>query len=300
MKDRKKVIARIFGGIGNQLFCYAAARRVALKNNAELVIDNVSGFTHEDNYPRDYQLNNFSIKSRIATPIERMEPFPRFRRYVCRKYNSLIPFNTRGYIKERYLEFDERLLDLTLSRDLYLDGYWQSEEYFCDIDDIIRQDLKIKPPIDNINIELSRFIESKLSVAVHVRFFDSIHINSTSNISDGYYEKAIMQMETLVPGAHYFLFSDYPELARLRILLPDNRITCVVNNKGDQNAYADLWLMTKCKHFIIANSTFSWWGAWLGPDSEKKVIAPGCIIEGYEQVSAWGFDRLLPNKWMKI
>ena len=105
-------------------------------------------------------------------------------------------------------------------------------------------------------------------------------------------------MEKIIPGAHYFLFSDRPEDARARIPLSDQRITCVSHNHGDENAYADLWLMTLCQHFIIANSTFSWWGAWLAEYKDKQIIAPG--FEMREGKAHWGFDGLLPETWIKL
>jgi len=136
------------------------------------------------------------------------------------------------------------------------------------------------------------------AVAVHVRFFDSPHEGGMNNAPQGYYESAVGQMEERVPGAHYFVFSDRPDAARPRIPLPDERITLVSHNRGDQWAYADLWLMTQCQHFIIANSTFSWWGAWLAGHPGKRVIAPG--FEMREGKMWWGFHGLLPDEWLKL
>jgi hypothetical protein len=93
-----KITPRIFGGLGNQLFCYAAARRLALVNNAELVLDDVSGFTYDDFYQRHYQLDHFSIPCRKATPAERLEPYHRVRRYLKRRWNQRKPFAQRAYL----------------------------------------------------------------------------------------------------------------------------------------------------------------------------------------------------------
>jgi len=105
-----KIISRIFGGLGNQLFCYAAARRLALVNNAELVIDNVSGFMHDTDYQRQYQLDHFSIPCRKATSVELLEPFPRIRRYLKRRLNQRRPFAQRSYLVQEGIDFDPRLL----------------------------------------------------------------------------------------------------------------------------------------------------------------------------------------------
>ena len=105
-------------------------------------------------------------------------------------------------------------------------------------------------------------------------------------------------MEQLAPNAQYFIFSDNPAAARLLIPLPDDRVKLVAHNQGDLNAYADLWLITQCEHFIIANSTFSWWGAWLANNQVKQVIAPG--FEMRQGKMWWGFEGLLPPEWIKI
>jgi hypothetical protein len=297
MGSHNKIIPRIIGGLGNQLFCYAAARRLALVNNAELVIDDVSGFAR-DCYHRQYQLDHFSIPCRKATPAERLEPFLRVRRYLLRALNRRRPFEERTYIQQEGMDFDPRLLHVKPRGTTYLEGYWQSESYFKDIAATIREDLRIIPPTDAANLEIAARMRGCVSVAMHVRFFDAPDENGMSNAPHDYYARAVAHMESLVRGAHYFLFSDQPSAARRCIPLPGELITCVSNNRGDANAYADLWLMTQCRHFIIANSTFSWWGAWLAEHSKKQTIAPA--FEKREGKMCWGFGGLLPESWIKV
>jgi len=292
-----KIIIRIIGGLGNQLFCYAAARRLALVNKADLLIDDVSGFVRDVEYHRHFQLNHFNIPCRKATPAERMEPFSRIRRYVKRVYNQRRRFEERTHIQQEGFNFDNRLLQFKPRGTLYLEGYWQSEDYFKDVEQTIRTDLKITPPIDATNKTMGSRIRNSLSVGVHVRFFEAPGEISMHNAPKDYYIRAVEQMETLVPGAHYFLFSDRPDDARARIPLPEERITCVSHNQGDANAYSDLWLMTLCQHFIIANSTFSWWGAWLGGGVDKIVISPDLYLDSK---TAWGFKGLLPKEWIRL
>lgn len=295
------VIARIFGGLGNQLFCYAAARRLALVSKAELAIDDVSGFRYDAQYNRHYQLDHFAIPCRKATLSERLEPFSRIRRNLLRRWSQRLPFEQRPYLVQEGIDFDSRLLDLRPTKRLYLDGYWQSEDYFKDVEAQIRQDLCIIPPTDAANLACAETIRQRPAVAVHVRFFDepeSAESTNDNNASGDYYARAVQAMEAQVSNAHYFLFSDRPEAARSRIPLPDDRITLVHHNQGDENAYADLWLMTQCQHFIIANSTFSWWGAWLAANTNKIVIAPG--FEKREGASSWNFKGLLPKSWIQV
>lgn len=293
-----KIVVRIIGGLGNQLFCYAAARRLALVNNAELVLDDVSGFVCDHAYQRHYQLDHFNIPCRKATSAELLKPLPRVRRYLKRAMNRRRLFEDRSYIQQEVIDFDPRLLAVKPRGTVYLEGYWQSERYFKDVESTIREEFRIIPPKDIINAAMAERIRSCLSVAVHVRFFEAPNEQGGNNAPSDYYAHAVAKMETLVPDAHYFVFSDQPAVGRTRIPMPDNRITLVSHNQGDKNAYADLWLMTQCQHFIIANSTFSWWGAWLADHAQKQVIAPG--FEMREGKMWWGFEGLLPMEWMKI
>jgi len=293
-----KIITRIKGGLGNQLFSYAAARRAALVNSGELVVDDVTGFAYDSAYQRQYQLDHFSIPCRKATAAERLEPFGRLRRKVLRSWNQRKPFEERAYLLQESVDFDPRLLQFKPRGTVYLEGYWQSEKYFKDVEGTIRQDLAIKPPTDSGNLDMADQIRSSLAVALHVRFFDEPYAEGINNAPGDYYCRAIEAMERLAPAAHYFIFSDQPEAACARIPLPDARVTLVSHNQGDEHAYADLWLMTLCQHFVIANSTFSWWGAWLASNPTKQVIAPG--FEMREGKMWWGFDGLLPAEWIKL
>lgn len=293
-----RVVVRVFGGLGNQLFCYAAARRLALMSHIELVIDDVSGFLYDDAYRRHYQLDHFNIPCRKATPAERLEPLSRLRRYLKRVINRQRPFGVRSYIQQQGVDYDSRLLSVRPRGTVYLEGYWQSERYFKDVEATLRNDLRISAPSDAANLSMAKRICSCCAVAVHVRFFDEPREAGANNTPDDYYVRAVQRMENIAPNAHYFLFSDQPSAARHRIPLPDNRITLVAHNQGDASAYADLWLMTQCQHFIIANSTFSWWGAWLARYVGKQIIAPKFVIKAGKMW--WGFDGLLPIEWIKL
>lgn len=298
MTSTTKIIPRIFGGLGNQLFCYAAARRLALVNNAELVLDDVSGFAYDTDYQRHNQLDHFNIPCRKATAEERLDPFSRVRRYLKRRWNQRLPFAQRAYLVQAGIDFDPSLLHFKPQGTVYLEGYWQSEDYFKDVADTLRQDLQITLPADAANLAMAARIGDCTAVSVHVRFFDEPNATGINNAPDDYYSRAVETMERLVPAAHYFVFSDQPAAARARIPLPDARVTLVAHNQGDEQAYADLWLMTQCQHFIIANSTFSWWGAWLAAQPRKKVIAPG--FEMRQGKMWWGFAGLLPKEWIKL
>ena len=288
-----KVIARIKGGLGNQLFCYAAARRLALVNNAELVIDHVTGFIRDRTYRRRYALDHFSIPCRKANPSERMWPFERYRRGLAIWRARGLPFEQRQYIKQEGEGFDPRLLSLKFRQTLYLDGLWQSERYFEDADAQIRDDLRMEAPIDDKNLAMSQRIQRCKAVALHVRWFEApaalqgpVALQS-NNLSLDYYTRAIVRIQERVDDAHFFVFSDDPELARKKLSLSKSQATTVLH----------LWLMTQCRHFIVANSTFSWWGAWLANYSEKIIVAPG---PGYLKNKKADGDGSLPKQWIVL
>lgn len=293
------VIVRIKGGLGNQLFCYAAARRLALLNNSELIIDDVTGFVRDAQYCRQYMLGHFQIPVRVAIPSERMEPFERYRRVLNKWFSRRKPFSERQYLEQEKIEFDERLLNFKVNGSVYLDGLWQSEDYFKDVEQIIRDDLRIFPPEDNLNQSMAEDIYNNNSVALHVRWFDGPGDDEVHNLSVSYYQRAIELMESKLKTPRYFLFSDNPSAARKKLQLPDDRVSIVDHNRGDKLAYADLWLMSQCRHFITANSTFSWWGAWLGRSEDKIVTAP-YILQNKVEKTNWGFKGLIPNQWITL
>lgn len=294
-----KIICRVKGGLGNQLFCYAAARRLALVNNAELVIDDVTGFARDRQFTRQYMLDHFHIPCRKATPNERLEPFERYRRGLLKLLSHRLPFAQRPYIEQEGFDYEERLLNLRLSSDRYVDGLWQSERYFKDVERTIREDLRIIPPTDKLNQGMAEKIRTCNAVALHVRWFNAPGSKGVHNLAVDYYHRAIALIKEKVNSPHFFLFSDSPEAARALLDLPENKVTFVSHNLGDENAYADLWLMTQCKHFITANSTFSWWGAWLAESSDKIVVTPAIKQEVIQETN-WGFDGLIPDQWIKL
>ncbi|MBU3984381.1 MAG: alpha-1,2-fucosyltransferase, partial [Proteobacteria bacterium] len=141
--------------------------------------------------------------------------------------------------------------------------------------------------------------ENNNSVALHVRWFDQPEDTAIHNVSADYYQRAIALIDEKIESPHYFLFSDDPEAARAKLTLPEDRVTFVSHNQGDVNAYADLWLMTQCRHFITANSTFSWWGAWLGGKDGAIVICPSTKLTS-GTITSWNFEGQIPDGWQKI
>jgi len=298
----RKVVVRLKGGLGNQLFCYAAARRLAWANEAELVLDAVTGFKYDHLYRRTYALGCFSIPARLATPAEQMEPFGRVRRLIARKLSERKPLALRRYIQQVGVDFDPAIVTLRLQEGTtYFDPFGQSEWYFADIRQQLQQDLVMSAPQDRDNLTMAAQIESTESVALHVRWFDTGDGAHSSNMSLAYYAAAIPQLLVKIPGAHFFVFSDRPSdaAALLAPLMGGRPFTAVAHNADTGNAEADFWLMRQCRHFIIGNSTFAWWAAWLSEldCAGTHVFAPTRFIEPRANVTSWGFPGLLPERW---
>jgi hypothetical protein len=294
-----RVISRIKGGIGNQLFCYAAARRLSLMNRVELIIDDVSGFVRDYQYRRHYMLDHFNITARKASPAERLEPFERYRRGILKWRARRKPFTEREYVEQEGWDFDPRLLTLNVNSPKYLDGYWQSEGYFKDIESVIRDDLRMPEPVDDNNRRAADAIRNSTAVAMHVRWFDLPGASESHNVSADYYRRAMSFTKERLSSPHYFLFSDRPDLARARLGLSEDEATCIAHNTRDEDAWADLWLMTQCKHFVTANSTFSWWGAWLSNSDEKLVVSPAFELRN-GTITGWNYVGQVPDAWLKL
>jgi hypothetical protein len=298
----RKLIVRLKGGLGNQLFCYATARRLAWFNNAELVLDTVTGFKYDVAYRRTYALSAFDLPARLATAAERMEPLGRIRRLIARKVSQNKQLEHRRFIQQVGVDFDPNILNLRLQKGTtYFDAFGQSERYFSDIRELLLKDLAMSPPDDEYNQAMTKKIEDCLSVAVHVRWFDAGDSAHSSNTSCAYYAQAIRQFLVNLGHAHFFIFSDRPDQteALLAPLINGHSCTVVRQNVLSGNAEADFWLMCQCRHFIIGNSTYAWWAAWLREQNHEgtHIFAPSQNIDPEHSVTAWGFPGLLPERW---
>lgn len=289
------IIVKIIGGLGNQFFQYALGRTIAHKKNTSLKIDITSFKTYN---LHKYALSNFNITGKIATEEEiRRLKCPSGMRFLRSKLiQASKPYYNRSCVKELDFNFEPNIIKV--SSNVYLDGYWQSEKYFEDIEDIIRNEFVVTSPQEGLNRELASQIESCESVSIHIRRRDYVsnsHTNKTHGTCDmDYYLRSIKDLTKTVKNPHFFVFSDDIEWARLNLMLP-NPITFIDNNGPEKN-YEDLRLMTQCKHNIIANSSFSWWGAWLNKNPEKIVIAP----KKWFNDSSINTDDIIPESWIRI
>jgi hypothetical protein len=284
------VITKLIGGLGNQMFQYAVGRRVSLLNNTELGLD-ISDFSNTQiATPRKYSLDVFSISGRIATKEEVMIIKP-VKNIWAERIKNILHLN-----KGDDFSFNPKILKT--KDNSYLEGYWQSEKYFKDIEDIIRKDFTLKNPLGDAAQKIENEInKSQNPVSVHIRRGDYI-TDKTTNLYHGtcspeYYEKAIEIIKKGVDSASLFIFSD--DIDWVKNNLSFNLPTIYVSQKGIAD-YEEMILMSYCKHNVIANSSFSWWGAWLNNHKDKLVIAPRKWFNAGDANSA----DLIPDNWIKI
>ncbi len=296
------IIVKLAGGLGNQMFQYAAARRLSFVHQTELKLDHSSlGKNPRSVTPREFELRHLNIAASTATP----EEVARFLgsdyggingalTRLCRKIGLVKP-NPHLFL-EKHFHFDRALLDAP--DDTYLDGYWQSEKYFDGIEDLLRRELTVRYPLSGKNRELAEHIKQAASVSIHVRRGD-YYANPMIGRYHGvcgldYYRKSIAVIRTIVSEPHFFIFSDEPEWAESNLKMPHP--ATIVKHNGPRKGHEDLRLMSLCRNNIIANSSFSWWGAWLNDNREKIVLAP----EKWFHVGNIKTMDLVPDSWMKV
>lgn len=292
------IIVKLTGGLGNQMFQYATARRLAEKHSTILKLD-ISGF--EQYKLHRYSLHCFHIWEYPATDneIKKVCGDNNLFRKVSKKLSSNfkhLPYNNPKILIEKHFHFDPHILDSL--NNVLLDGYWQSEKYFSDIPDVLHREFVIKYQQDPTSAKFAEQIQTTESVSVHVRRTDYVNNSFTNQIhgtcDQKYYAKAVQYVGDQISNPHFFIFSDEPGWARdnLKLGFPTTIVDC---NDASRN-YEDLRLMSLCKHNIIANSTFSWWGAWLNKNPDKLVYAP----KKWFNDSSINTKDLIPDTWIKI
>lgn len=289
------IISRITSGLGNQLFQYAVGRHLSLKNKTPLYAD-LSYYLHQysDDTSRSFKLGNFSAPYRILqeSPVEYMSKATKLL-----PNRSLKPFFL--FLKEKQFHFDEQVLR-SHAGCLILEGFWQSEAYFKGSADIIRRDLQLSTtPSPEFDQYLQQIRTTPAPVSIHVRRGDYVNHPEFSKtfgfIGLDYYRKAIRYMTKEIKNPHFYVFSDDKDWVRDNLPLPSD--STFVQNTGPTGDVADLVLMSHCKHHIIANSSFSWWGAWLNPNPDKLVITPS---NWYKDKPDWDTKDLLPSTWLSL
>ena len=295
----QKIIVRLKGGLGNQLFLLASAYRYAIKNNCELIIDERTGFKFDHLYKRSYQLYFFNASFNFAKKEELLEPFGRYRRYFAKKFRIFLS-NNFYYYTQIGTDLDQFFLNNKINtKILYYDGFGQSEKYFYDIKDQLINKLSV-PSSKKIPLKFIKKLNNNC-VSVHFRFFDIKDPLSELNLKDDYYRIATRLISKKIKKPIFYIFSDNAELAKIRAKkIFSSYQYLIVNdlNIPDINNY-EFQLMSSFTNHIIANSTFSWWAAWISEhvNNNVNIYAPGISLESSNYVTSWGFPYLIPERW---
>ncbi len=270
------IFSHILGGLGNQMFQYAAGRALSLARDVPLRLD-VGDFAGYGSH-QGFELSRvFACNPDVATKQEVQNLLgwraSRFARKILKR-RSLAMLHGTNLVVEPYFHYWPGIKDISHSP--YLFGYWQTEKYFSDASETIRTDFSFRQPFSKKNAELAERIGQTMAVSLHVRRGDYLS-NPKTNAVHGlcpleYYRAAVLYISEHVERPVFFVFSDDIAWAKENL---DIDFPCYyVDHNNGLASFNDMHLMSLCQHHIIANSSFSWWGAWLNPSQEKTVIAP--------------------------
>lgn len=309
------IIVRVLGGLGNQLFQYALGRHLTHENDESLVLD-ISWYPKKRGEFPDttFKLDKFDISFSIADEqdVHRVVPGGRrgtgIARRLC-KYCPTLLQNLCNYyleIQKNYASnympspcdkevphgyhFEPSILDIR--ENVYLDGFWQTEKYFHEIDTVIRNELSLNSTLTGGSQEVKQLISETTSVGIHVR--RGLYVKMGYDLPSSYFESAVLRIASKVKDPHFFIFSDDIEWVKNNVSI--QYPSTYVSDNYSNTDYDDLRLMGHCDHNIISNSTFSWWGTWLGEQKGQIVVAP----------SFWYLDQptreldIIPGRWKII
>ena len=269
-------IVNIKGGLGNQMLQYALAYRLKKLLPSEEVLLDLTSFkgykwhVYELKYVFDVDIPvaSFSQLMKVTCPFSLNTRLGGYMRAI---YNRL-GLNKREYVEDGHSGYSEDVFQK--EGDWYFDGYWTNQKYFADIREDILKIFSFRRELDVQNKQTLDEIHSTNSVSIHVRRGNYLLFDTYKGICEvDYYQRAIDYIKAHVDNPHFFIFSNDMEWCKENLSAFMENYTFVGNNSGMSN-YVDMQLMSNCKHNIIANSTFSWWGAWLNTHENKIVVSP--------------------------
>jgi hypothetical protein len=294
---RKMVVSHILGGIGNQMFQYAAGRSLAAALHDEFLLDleSFSGYSLHNGYElkRVFNVPVEAASSKKLLSLLGLRGLPLTKKILRRKQFEL--FRGKHFVVEPHFNFWPDFF--SLKQNSYLHGYWQSEKYFKSIESEIRKELSFKRPLFGENELIANQIAGDNAVSLHVRRGDYLSDAKTSSIMSvcdiSYYERAVSYVTNKVASPVFYVFSDDIDWVKQNISV-DYPCVYISHNRGE-DSYIDMQLMSLCKHHIIANSSFSWWGAWLNASQTKIVVAPNFWFKNDMDDS-----DLIPTEWFRM
>lgn len=291
------IISDVSGGLGNQMFQYAMGRALSLRSRQTFRLD-TSSFTNHSLH-QGYELQRvFQLAAQTATQLEMTnvlgwQSSRIIRRLLVRA--ELVGFRKKSLVVEPHFHYWSGVEDIESS--CYLFGYWQSEKYFKEFASEIRQDFEFMQSISGKNIDVAEEMSQVNGVSLHIRrgdYLSNLEANATHGVcSSDYYRSAIECIAGTVMNPHFFIFSDDMEWVRKNLNM-NFPYSYVDHNRGLESFF-DMRLMSMCQHHITANSSFSWWGAWLNRSSKKIVISPKRWFVANKNTT-----DLMPSTWIRL
>lgn len=287
------IIVNLTGGLGNQLFQYAFGKHLAMLNNCELKLD-ISSY---ENYEwHEYSLSPFNVDNNFISTSQsnyyRGNELNLFQRLYRKLFGSIM------ILEEDNFRYNSAFINSKAP--IYLSGYWQSEKYFKEIESVIRNNFQIVLPPTKKNQDFIEIMQLQNSVSLHVRrgnYVNVSHVNQTHGTSSlEYYNLAVELISSKINNPVFYVFSDDILWAKENINL--NFETVFVDINDAKSDYEDMRLMASCKHNITANSTFSWWGAWLNSNNDKIVISPKIWFN--DKILNSQTQDLIPPNWIRL
>lgn len=288
-------IVKLNGGLGNQMFQWALARAIEKRTNIKTLID-MSFFKKK--YSRPYELGLFKLQPKFVEDFWTNIKLNLI--WKLRKKLDGKRFCGINLYSEPHFEYDENILNL--KPNTYIEGFFQSEKYFSDVEKELRNDFQFKSQPDEKNQELLEKIKETNSISLHIRRGDYVQKKRYQDVYAAcpltYYEKGVEYIAKRLSNptlfTTLFIFSDDIEWVKENLKLPYESVY-VSHNTGEKS-FEDLRLMSECRHNIIANSSFSWWGAWLNNNKEKIVIAPERWFNDEKIVQT----DVIPPSWIRL
>lgn len=284
---------RMSGGLGNQMFQWAFARMIQETTDMDVLLD-MSFFSEPYAINRPYQLGVFELEPIFVK--DEMTKFKLDLIWKTKKFPIIARLLGMKLYREAHFEFDQSFEKI--SSNTYIEGFFQTEIYFKNIAEQLRKDFTFVRNPSKENREIISQIKNENSISVHIRRGDYVskarYKNKYFHCSMDYYKRAVDYIAEKYPNPTVYVFSDDIKWAAQNLDLP---YVCnyISNNKGAQS-WEDMRLMSCCKHNVIANSSFSWWGAWLNSSPEKIVVAPEKWFQDDKIVQT----DVIPEKWIKM
>ncbi|HEY8267835.1 MAG TPA: alpha-1,2-fucosyltransferase [Xanthobacteraceae bacterium] len=280
------VLVTLRGGLGNQMFQYAIGRSIAEKHGRRLVLDDLAlEVEHLGRTKRSYALGVFDIDAELTSQVQLEQV-------------QLEKAATQALLMQELRGFHQEVLNAHPEAQLQLQGFWQNEKYFADIAPLLRGQFRMKPGPWDASPWRPAIETDSSAVCVHVRRQDYLKEAGAALgfIGRDYYERATTAIARAVPDCHFFFFSDDIPWCKENLSLGFPSSFVAHSDQRGDFTYTDFRLMTLCRHFIVANSSFSWWAAWLGSDPRKIVIAPKIWFRELPFASA----DIVPAAWLRM